>query len=55
MMKMGYKDFSGLVVSSDIPLNLFFPHRFYFDYGINLAFHLPVISMELKDVRLEIA
>lgn len=34
-----------------IPLNLLLSYRYYFDYGINLAFHLPVISMELKDVH----
>lgn len=37
----------------EIPLNLLLSQRFYFDYGFNLAFHLPVISMELKEVRWE--
>lgn len=34
-----------------IPLNLMFSQRFYFDHGLNLAFHLPVYMMELTNVR----
>lgn len=34
-----------------VPVNLLLSQRFYFDYGFNLAFHLPVISMELNNVR----
>ncbi len=34
-----------------IPLNLMFSQRFYFSYGFSVALHLPVYTMELKDVR----
>ncbi len=33
-----------------IPLNLMLSQRFYFTHGLSLAFHLPVYSMELKNV-----
>ncbi len=34
-----------------IPVNLLLSQRFYFNHGLSLAFHLPVLSMELKNVR----
>lgn len=34
-----------------VPLNLLFSQRFYFNHGLSLALHLPVLSMELKNVR----
>ncbi len=34
-----------------VPVNLLFSQRFYFNHGLSFALHLPVLSMELKDVR----
>lgn len=34
-----------------VPLNGMFSARYYFNHNISLGLHLPVISMELKDVR----
>jgi hypothetical protein len=36
-----------------IPLNLLLSQRFYFDHGLSFALHLPIIHMELKDVRFQ--
>lgn len=37
--------------SLKVPLNLLLSYRYYFDYGFNLAFHLPIIQMELNNIR----
>lgn len=34
-----------------VPLNLLFSSRYYFNYGFCLEFHLPVLSMELNNVK----
>ena len=34
-----------------IPLNLLFSYRYYFDHGLRLEFHLPVIHAKLSQVR----
>jgi hypothetical protein len=36
--------------SLSIPMNLMFSYRYYFNHGLRLEFHLPVIHAELKDV-----
>lgn len=34
-----------------VPFNFLFSQRFYFNHGLSLAFHLPVLQMELQNVR----
>ena len=35
----------------EIPLNLLLSYRYYFDHGLRLEFHLPIIHAELKNVE----
>ncbi len=34
-----------------VPLNLLLSQRFYFNHGLSFELHLPILHMELKDVR----